>query len=542
MRRYTWFVKAALSHPTRRFWLIAGIIVLVVVLAAAVLAARWALDPLLLRTLAESRLSVALGQPVRIGTVHVSFLPKPSVYGTDIVVGGTARAGASSLDIHAIRLHPRLSTIFSRPIVIDRVDIEGLALNAVRDATGKWILPLPAGAPASATADTGAARLDVAEVVLRDGRLTIADGRPDRGATRLTPIEKIDATVRHADALTRLEGLTASVGRSKVTGSGSVGADGLRLTLRWTDLRAADLPLIFALVGTNAPPGLSVEGKNPLTLDLRVDATGQVSASGRLAADRAALGTLAVTSFESPIARVGNRLTAYPMAFRAYSGVAGGRLTANVASSPVSWALDGSLQHVDIDRFLSANTTAGGKVSGTGTLDARLRGTSRAPIARTVEGTLVVAIANGTIRDFPLLSAVLSALKLGSGGDRDLRFQTLAATFNVANERGTTSDLIARTGEMTMTAAGTIGFNQTLAMRGTVAFSPARSDAFVHSIRELSALKNSAGEIEVPFAVAGSLAAPQFSIDVAGLARRGLQNEIKRRLGDRLKDLFKKKK
>jgi len=29
---------------------------------------------------------------------------------------------------------------------------------------------------------------------------------------------------------------------------------------------------------------------------------------------------------------------------------------------------------------------------------------------------------------------------------------------------------------------------------------------------------------------------------VAGLARRGLQNEIKRRLGDRLKDLFKKKK
>ena len=534
-------MNAAVSHPARRFWLIAAIIVLVV-LAVAVLAARWALDPLLLRTLAESRLSAVLGQPVRIGTIHVSFLPKPSVYGTDIVVGGGARTGTSSLDIHGIRLHPRLSTIFSRPTVIDRVDIEGLALNAVRDATAKWILPLPASAPAPATADTGTARLDVAEVVLKGGRVTIADDRPARDATRLTPIENIDATVRHADDLTRLQGLTASVGRSKVTGSGSVGADGLRLTLRWTDLRAADLPLIFALVGTSAPPGLSVEGKNPLTLDLRVDATGQMSASGRLAADRAALGTLAVTSFESPIQLDSKRLTAYPMAFRAYSGVAGGRLTANVASSPVSWTLDGSLQHVDVDRFLSANTTAGGKVSGTGTLDAKLRGTSRVPIARTVEGTLAVAIANGTIRDFPLLSAVFSALKLGSGGDKDLRFQTLAATFNVANERGTTSDLIARTGEMTMTAAGTIGFDQTLAMRGMVSFSPARSDAFVHSIRELSALKNSAGEIEVPFTVAGSLGAPKFSIDVAGLAQRGLQNEIKRRLGDRLRDLIKKKK
>lgn len=531
-----------MPHPARRPWLIAAVVVLVV-LVGGFLVVRWALDPLLLRTVAESRLSAALGQPVRIGTVHLSLLPSPSVYGTDIAIGQPARAVGSSLEIHAIRLHPRLSTIFSRPIVIDRVDIEGLSLNVARDAAGRWILPMPAGTTTAANGNPESARLDVARVVLRDGRLTIVDERPNRNvsATRMTPIDNVDATVQHGDDATRLEGLTASVGRSKVTGSGSVGAGGLHLSLRWTDLRAADMATVFALVGTNAPPGLSVEGKSPLTLDLRVEPAGQVSASGRIAADRAALGTLSMTSFQSPIAFASNRLTVASMAFRAYSGTGSGRLTANVALSPVSWALSADLQHVDVDQFVSANTTAKGKVSGKGSFAARVNGTSRAPVARSVAGTVAVAIANGAIRDFPLLSAVYSALRLG-GGDKDLRFQTLSASFSIAGERATTNDLIAKTGEMTMTAAGTIGFDQALALKGTVAFSPGRSDAFVHSIRELSALRNSSGEIEVPFAVAGSVSAPRFSIDVAGLARRGLENEFKRRLGDRLRDLFKKKK
>ncbi len=536
-------MTATIRHLARRPWLIAAVVALAV-LAGGFVAVRWALDPLLLRTLAESRLSAALGQPVRIGTVQLSLLPSLSVYGTDVVVGEATRAGGASLDIHAIRLHPRFSTIFSRPIVIDRVEIEGLALNAVRDATGRWILPLPGPSTAPASANTERATLDLAQVALKNGRLTIVEERPARGttATRITPIDNIDARVQHEGAVTRLDGLTASVGRSKVAGDGSIGAEGLRLTLRWTGLRATELPLVFALVGTNAPPGLAVEGKNPLALILRVDPSGEVSAAGRIAADRAALGTLAVTSFESPIAFASSRLTVYPMAFHAYSGTGAGRLTASVASSPVSWALNTNLQHLDIDQFLSANTTAKGKVTGTGTVEARLSGTSHAPIARTVAGTAAFAIANGAIRDFPLLSAVYSALKLGSGGDRDLRFQTLSATFTVANERATTRDLVARTGEMTMTAAGTIGFDQTLALNGTASFSPARSDAFVRSIRELSSLRNTSGEIEVPFTVAGSVAAPRFSIDVAGLALRGVQNEIKRRLGDRLKDLFKKKK
>ncbi len=527
---------------TRRTWLIVGTIVAIVFIAGF-LVVRWALDPDLLKSMAESRLTAALGEKVTIRTVRLSFFPTVAVEGSDIVIGDASRAGSGSLGIRSVRLHPRLSSIFSRPIVIDRVEVDGVALNARRDAEGQWILPLPNSSGSAAPEADARATLEVAEVRLKDGRITITDERPiGRFASRtIAPLQNIAATVHRTDGVTRLNALTASVGRSKVAGSGSFGADGLRLALGWTDLRAGDLPLIFALFGTNAPPGLSIEGRNPLTLDLRVDANGRISASGRVAADRAALGTLALTSFASPVAFAANRLTLAPMAFHAYEGSGGGRMTVNAASSPVAWALAATVQRLDIDRFVSANTTAKGKVTGTAALDARLTGTSRSPVERTLGGTAAVSIVNGAIRDFPLLAAVYSALGLGAAGDRDLRFQSLSATFNIANERATTSDLVAKTGEMTMTAAGTIGFDQSLAMKGTVTFSQGRSAAFVHSIKELSALANGNGELEVPFAVSGTASAPRFSIDVADIMRRGLQNELKRRLGDRLRDLFKKK-
>jgi uncharacterized protein involved in outer membrane biogenesis len=528
-------------HFIRRSWLLVGAIIALLVFLGALVLVRWALDPGLLKTVAESRLSAALGQPVGIGTVRVVFLPRLAVVGTDIVVGDATHAAGGSLEMHAIRMHPRLASIFSRPIVIDRIEIDGLALNARRDAAGRWILPLPASTgPAGANAQS--AFVDVAEVLLTDGRLTITDD-PSNGRTApttITPIQKIAASVHRAGDVTQLEALTASVGRSTVTGNGSVGPDGLRLGLRWADLAATDLPLVFALVGTNAPPGLAVEGRNPLVLDLRVDRTGEISASGKVSADRAALGTLTMTSFQSPVEFGMNRLTLGAMAFRAYSGTGSGRLTASVASSAASWGLDADLQLVDVDQLLSANTTATHKVSGIGTLNARLRGASLAPIERAVAGTVAMSIANGTIRDFPLLSAIYAGLKLGGGGDRDLHFQKLSGTFAVANARATTADLMARTGELTLTAAGTVGLDQTIAISGKAVFSAAKSDEFVRSVRELSALKNADGEIEVPLAISGTLAAPHFSIDVLGLARRGVENEIKRRLGDRLKDLFKK--
>src|SRR5512146_1430674 len=151
-------------HFNRRSWLLVGAGVAIVFFLAAFLAIRWALDPRLLKSLAESRLTAALGEPVTIRTVLLSFFPTVAVEGSDIVIGDASRAGSGSIDMRSVRLHPRLSSIFSRPIVIDRIELRGVALNAVRDASGHWMLPLPTSSPSSAPAGDARATLDVAEV------------------------------------------------------------------------------------------------------------------------------------------------------------------------------------------------------------------------------------------------------------------------------------------------------------------------------------------------------------------------------------------
>ncbi len=519
--------------------IVAGAVVLIAAAGAGYLLVRWALEPGVLKSAAESRLAAALGQPVRIGTIRLSFLPPISLEGTNITVGAGG-SESSSLEIGALRIYPRFWSIFRKPIVIDRVNIERLVVHAERDASGHLMLPLPGGATSEASQAPG---VDVERVTLKEGRLTIVD-RPPPGQSRraaVSAVDNVNAVVDRAGPVTRLDGLTASVGRSQVSGSGTIGSDGARLTLSWTHLEPDDVPLVFALLGARAPEGLSVAGRNPLTLDVRVAASGDVSAAGKVAADRVALGTLALTSFQSPLAFAKSRLALDQMKFQAYSGSGRGRATVNLAGSPFSWTLDANLQSVDIDRLVSENTTAQHRISGTGTLGARVRGTSRPPITDTLAGTASVDLANGVVRDFPLLSAIYSALRIGASADRDLHFQRLAASFTIADARATTSDLAATSGELRFTAAGSIAFDQALNMKGVATFSRAKSDEFIHSIRELSSLANASGEIEVPFTISGSASAPHFAVDVMGLAKRGVEQELKRRLGDRLKDLFKKK-
>jgi hypothetical protein len=71
----------------RRTIIVTVLAVLVAGAAASYLLVRWALEPGVLRSAAESRMSAALGQPVRIGAIHLSVLPPLCLEGTRITVG-----------------------------------------------------------------------------------------------------------------------------------------------------------------------------------------------------------------------------------------------------------------------------------------------------------------------------------------------------------------------------------------------------------------------------------------------------------------------
>ncbi len=534
-----------------------ALVAALVLTVAVVVGLRRVLDSAGFRSEVSARLSAAIGQPVTVGTIDFDWLPVPAVAASDITIGGSERAANSgqpvtrpaegtkdrslpSIALGAVRIVPRLSSLLSRPIAIERVELVGLAVRALRDREGRWQLPLPALSPADRDEP---ARVEVGEVVLRDGLLSVTDEggpRPGPGGGREAPsIRDIRARVRRDGAVMRLEDLSAAIGESAVSGRGSAGPEGLRLSLAWSRLRPGDLPEVFGLAGIEATPGTSIEGDRPLTLDVAIDASGALSASGRVAAERATFQLLDLSQLQSPLQVAGNRLVLEPLTFSAYGGSHRGRVTAFLDTRPIRWVLDTRIDNVDLRQLVNDTTTVPDSLSGSGMLRGRLEGVLLQPMLDRAAGRMEVVLTKGAIHNFPLVAAVNSALKVAEGDTRDLRFETLTATMAVANGKAVTDDLVVRSGGMIVTASGTLGFDHSLDFKGRVTLSREKVAELVGRQKEVARLKNSDGEIEVPVVVSGTVTEPRYTVDVAGLLKRGLQDELERRLKKGLRGIIK---
>jgi hypothetical protein len=152
------------------------------------------------------------------------------------------------------------------------------------------------------------------------------------------------------------------------------------------------------------------------------------------------------------------------------------------------------------------------------------------PITETISGRARVELTGGVIRDFPLLAVVNQALRLAERQGRDTHFERLSATLSVGPGGATTDDLVLEAAHVRVEAAGRIGADRSLDLRGAAVISPERSSAAIASIRELSGLRNAAKEIEIPLIISGTLDAPSFGVDVAAGIRKGLTDELRRRL------------
>jgi hypothetical protein len=137
----------------------------------------------------------------------------------------------------------------------------------------------------------------------------------------------------------------------------------------------------------------------------------------------------------------------------------------------------------------------------------------------------------GVVREFPLLSAINRALRLAESTGRDTQFEQLSGTFVFnGSDSASTNNLAMLARDMRVRAAGRIGFDRSLDLEGLAIFSPARSSEAVRSVRELSALRNQAGELELPITIGGTLDSPAFGTDIQAALGRSLREELHRRL------------
>jgi uncharacterized protein involved in outer membrane biogenesis len=479
-----------------------------------------------LRAGVESRLSAMLGQSVAIGHLGVELLPRIALAGGNVRVG-EARAQAPALHVRSVRILPRVRSLWTADVIIERVELDGFVVSVLRDRKGRWHVPPAVPAPT----DGGARGVIIEHVRIADGGVRVFDENEDGSVGETSSISDLQTDVNVEAGGLRLAPIAGRIGRARIAGEARTDAAATRVTLSAEAIADDDLPVFLRLLGTERPAFLRLGEPASASIAVHINrATSRFDGKGALRAPQVLLGTLRLQRFETPFVVQQTALEFRPTAFAMYGGAHDGIVTVDLASTPPTWATDSRVSSLAVGEFLRALTGRDQRLDGTAAITGTLRGGVGEPLERTVRGQIAIVVSNGVIRNFPLLATIDRALRVGEQSRSDTRFDRLSATMSVAAGQATTDDLVLQSGDVRVEAEGRIGADRSVALRGRAVVSAARVSRAVTSVHELARLKNARGEIELPLLISGSLDAPSINVDVAAALKQGLEDEIRRRL------------
>jgi uncharacterized protein involved in outer membrane biogenesis len=475
---------------------------------------------------------------VAIGGLNASIFPTPSLSARFIRIGGADSTAAPGVSLEALHIVPRLSSILpGRTLTIDHVDLRGLIISVRRDSAGRWLLPVPP-APSVDTSHGGNS-IDLNQLRARSGSIRVVDDqlRAPGGGPTVTTITGVEADLQAVGGRVKVSRFTGRLGESVVTGSTDMGPEGVELRIRSESVRPADVPALFALAGMQPSPLLSIEGKAPFEMTISLPpgfATHRVA--GKAAIERVRFGTLAFERLQAPFHLEHGVFTLDPLGFTTYGGRQLGIVSVDLNQPVAVYRIRTSVQGLDVNRALSANTTMKNFLAGGGRLAGNVRGSGNtaAALKRTLTGTLEFQLKNGVIRNFPLLAAINQALGITQGTERDTEFQSLSGTATLGGGTARTNDLVLRAGELSLTGKGALGFDQRLDLRLRASVSPAMSQQLVQRAGLLRSLSNDRGQVTFPVIVTGTMTAPRIAVDLGSVAKKQLEGRVEKGLLDLL--------
>ncbi len=513
------------------------LIVLALLGLAALLVVRRALDTELARRAAESRLSALLAQPVTIGAMRVAMFPVPAVIGSEIVVG--RQPETPDLALERIRIVPRIGSLFRGPLTIREVRLEGLSVRFVREPAGRWRFPTVVPAPGG-DASSG---LVIERVRLTGGRVRVFELAPNGSSRQTSSVEEIQGDATAEGPLLRVSPLRGRVGTADVTGEAVIDPREARIDFTIPAIKGADLAAVLGLAATEPPDFVSLPKPATLSLSIRLDREkSRLAGTGSLKTPEAGAYSLRLVGVDAPIRTDGASLTFAPATFTFYGGSHRGTFTIDLSRTPARWVLDSQVNGVDAGQLFAVLAGRAQRLDGMAAATAALHAAFGEPMPRSLEGRMVVTIVNGVVREFPLLATINRALRLAEGDSRDTRFERLSATLIFPGKSARTTTAAAGSGYVTtddavllardvrLEAAGRIGFDRALDLRGQAVLSPERSAEAIRSVRELTGLRNDRGEVELPLTIGGTIDSPAIGIDVTAAIGRSLKEEMRRQL------------
>lgn len=370
----------------------------------------------------------------------------------------------------------------------------------------------------------------------------------------------------------RLENATTDISQL----SSILSFKGKSATLSPSDLRIGGAPARFgARIDDVFVPVVAFELSSAslplsaLMADAGDDALRELVASGRLSltkrapeleADVRAAGAmirgLAMTNLHARVVHAEGGTRVDPISFDSCGGAVRGRLrraAGQGASRSQRIELDVNAARLSITELAASLTGAGGApasgaltfelaAAGAGddwqSLQKALDGNGRFDIADgALLGVNVPEAALERITGMPGLSALLPP-RLRSDfpdlfGQKNTRFDALAASFRVVNGRLQTRDLAVRAHDFAIDADGTIGLDLDVDLSATLTTSPALSRRLAGEVDAVKLLTNREGSVTIPFRLGGSLPGAKPQPDLPALAAR-LQRGLVGAIGEKL--------
>jgi len=500
-----------MTNVLRRLLLltVAALVLFIVVIAGA---AYWFFARDGFRLALESQATSWLGHPVHIGAARAQFLPRLAVSLRDIRVGEPAQLTLAEVDLASDL----------RPLFSGRIENADVTISDSRVD-----LPLPFGLP---------------DISNSSEQVETVSGPPEGGhyvsapAVRIVSIRSIalrsvrlrsrgrevvvSADSAYGGTALALKNFTAESGGTKLN------AEGIIVISPRIDARVnatanrLDLDELLALADAFAPAasgGSQKKGQSP-----RIGAG--------ITAKEVTAGGLTLQDFVTTLARDGESIALNPVQFQAFGGRYAGSIVGRLGKQ-LSATLDARVENVNVAQlaaFGGSPDSITGTLSGVGKFNGS--GADVTQLLRSVRGTGSAAIVDGSIRRLHLVRTVI--LFFGrpapDGGESTDRFDRLDAQFSIANRIVNAEALALHSPDADTTGAGTLSLDSD-ALEGRV--NVKLSEALTKQAgTDLIRYTQEGNRVVLPATIGGTLTNPRLTIDVGAAAKRGLQNEVERRL------------
>lgn len=283
-------------------------------------------------------------------------------------------------------------------------------------------------------------------------------------------------------------------------------------------------------------------GKTQLQASGALDSISRMEGSLKVKGDLE-FGGYDATGVSASIALAQEAFTLSPLSLRILGGKFQGRLAADLQSAVPRLQLSGDVSGIDVAQAMQRSGAPGG-ITGTlaGHMQIAASGNDGAALLRMANGRMTVQITNGTIPHLDMVRAVVLAFgkpdraaPAGSGS----AFESLSGPLTLGDRTLSSDSLTLRSRDFDMVASGRFRLDTgALDARANVVLSRALTAQAGTDLRRYASQD---GRVIVPVTISGTLSEPTVFVDLAAAAKRALENEVKRRLGDLLGGLFKKK-